>query len=78
MTIGLALLFGLHVWSTRAAAASELAQRGYSEVSLKMQGPFRWGFRGRKGTAECGGTFERILFSSSMTESCFDVSPTAR
>lgn len=42
-----------------------------------MNDPFTWGFTGRKGTSECGGTFQRVPFSTSITESCFDTSPPA-
>ncbi len=69
------LSFGLYVLNGRSAAASELARRGYSQTAIKMRGPFTWAFTGQKGTAQCGGTFERILFSTSISESCFDISP---
>lgn len=73
----LVLAFGFYVISGRAAAASELTQRGYSQTKLTMNDPFTWGFTGRKGTSECGGTFQRVPFSTSITESCFDTSPPA-
>lgn len=78
LVAGAATLAGLVVLRGRAAAASELKHRGYSATQLTMRGPFTWGFSGTKGTAECGGSIEKIFFSTSIEESCFDVKPAPR
>jgi hypothetical protein len=74
---GLAAVGGLQLLNVRMSAASELRHRGYSSFHLKSHGPFSLGFTGQKGTAQCGGTYERVLFSSSIQESCFDLPPPA-
>jgi hypothetical protein len=77
VVVGVALLGGLQVLRGRSVALQELQSRGYSELEIHMKGPFTWSFSGKKGTAECAGTIERVLFSMSISESCFDVAPAA-
>ena len=74
--VGCALALSvLHVLDGRSAVAAELERRGYSETALAMKGPFTWAFTGMKGRARCDGTFERVVFTKSMSETCIDTRP---
>ena len=75
VVVALALIGVLYVLTGKAAVASELARRGYSQPVITMNNPFAWGFSGLKGSARCSGTFERIPFSTSISEGCFEPSP---
>ena len=72
-----AFVSGLYVLGGKSAAASELAANGYTESTIRIKGPFSFAFSGKKGTAQCQGTYERVPFSSNMLESCYDVRTTA-
>lgn len=67
------LLVGGYVLRGKHATADELAQRGYTETTVKMTGLFSFSFSGMKVGARCSGTFERIPFSTSLNEACFSV-----
>jgi hypothetical protein len=74
---GLVLLGALYVLGGKSATGEELARRGYADAVVTMKGPFAFAFSGRKGTARCSGTYERMPGSTSLQESCFDVQPDA-
>ncbi len=71
----IALSVGLYVLGGRAATRSELAGRGYTEISVSSDGLFSYRYTGTKGSSACAGSFQRLPFSSSWSESCFDVTP---
>lgn len=72
---GVAIGAVLYVFAGRSATESELERLGYTNVSVQMKGPFTFSFSGTKGAAKCSGSYERVPFSTSMSEGCVTTTP---
>lgn len=73
--VGVPALLGLNVLKVRGDVASDLREKGYTDVKLKLNGLFSWGFEGTKGTSKCSGTIEKMPGSTTTSEFCADMSP---
>jgi hypothetical protein len=68
---GILLLGVLFLFTGAASVRTSLVEGGYTDVDVKINGPFEYGFTAKKGTSTCGGVMTKTPFSSSRTETCF-------
>jgi FlaG/FlaF family flagellin (archaellin) len=61
----------LYVLTGASSVRSSLISAGYTDVEVKTNGLFEYGFTARKLGATCGGTVTRTPVSTTREESCF-------
>ncbi len=73
-TLGLA---GGYSVSQGGAVRRDLERDGYTNVTIKVKGPFEYEFSGTKASSQCSGHVTRMPFSSSSNELCASTAPPA-
>jgi hypothetical protein len=61
----------LYVLAGASSVRSSLTSDGYTDVEVKTNGLFEYGFTARKAGATCGGTVTRTPVSTTREETCF-------
>jgi hypothetical protein len=68
--VAIAVWLGLQVLSGASAVRKSLEADGYTDIDVKTNGLFDFGYTAKKGNSTCGGSVTRLPFSTSKSEVC--------